>query len=98
MKTPVIVNNLGALPEVIQDSGAGFVYNNEDELIGAMEKLAEKPALRAALGEKGYQAYLKYWSEEAHIERYLNLIKDIKNGRNHISVNIELNHKDIKSP
>jgi hypothetical protein len=28
MKTPVLVNNLGALPEVVHDSGGGIVYNN----------------------------------------------------------------------
>ena len=26
-------------------------------------------------GEKGYQAFLKYWSEHAHITQYLGLIK-----------------------
>ncbi|NIT99681.1 MAG: glycosyltransferase, partial [Nitrosopumilaceae archaeon] len=28
-RTPVIVNNLGALPEVVQQSGGGYVYNND---------------------------------------------------------------------
>ncbi len=40
MKTPVIVNNLGALPEVVEDSGGGFIYNNEGELIDALETLS----------------------------------------------------------
>ena len=78
MKTPVIVNDLGAMPEVIQDSGGGFVYGNEHELIEAMDKLAEEPDLRRTLGEKGYQAYLKYWSEDAHIEQYMNFIKEVQ--------------------
>jgi glycosyltransferase involved in cell wall biosynthesis len=81
MKTPVIVNNLGAMPEVIHDSGGGLVYNNEDELINAMELLAQNPNLRHTLGEKGNLAYRKYWSEEAHIEKYMNLIKDIQSRR-----------------
>ena len=34
-KTPVIVNNLGALPEVVQDSGGGFIYNNPEELLSS---------------------------------------------------------------
>jgi len=79
MKTPVIVNNLGAMPEVIHDSGGGFVYDNENALIRAMETLAKSPELRNEIGEKGYQAYLKYWSEESHIDQYLNLIKEIQN-------------------
>jgi glycosyltransferase involved in cell wall biosynthesis len=74
MKTPVIVNNLGAMPEVIEDSGGGFVYSTEDQLINALEKLGSNPDLRDSLGEKGYDAFLKYWSEDAHIKSYMNLI------------------------
>ncbi len=78
METPVIVNNLGAMPVVIHDSGGGFVYDNENALIRAIEILAKQPELRNELGEKGYQAYLKYWSEDSHIEKYLSLIKEIQ--------------------
>ena len=81
MKTPVIVNNLGALPEVVQDSGGGSVYNDETELIDAMKKLTRNPDLRNELGNKGYQAYLKYWTEDSHIEKYFNLIEGIQKKR-----------------
>ena len=84
LKTPVIVNKFGAMPEVVEDSGGGFVYNNEDELVTAMEKLAKDQNLRTTLGEKGYQAYLRYWSEDAHIERYLNLVKQLQHERKKI--------------
>ncbi len=77
-KTPVITNNLGALPEVVEDSGGGFIYETEAELIEAMDKIAGSPSLRNELGEKGHAAYLKYWNEEAHLERYLGLIKELK--------------------
>ena len=80
-KTPVIVNDLGALPEVVEDSQGGFVYRNEDELISAMKKLAEDQVLRDELGEKGYAAYLKYWNEEPHLNQYLELIDDIRKRR-----------------
>lgn len=78
MKTPVIVNNLGAMPEVVHDSGGGYVYNNENELIRAMETLVKQPKIRNELGEKGYRAYLKYWSEDSHIDKYLSLINGIQ--------------------
>lgn len=80
-KTPVIVNNLGALPEVVEDSGGGFVYSNQAELIDAMQKLASDSSLRNDLGEKGYAAYLKYWNEEAHLTRYLNLVAEFLDER-----------------
>lgn len=78
LKTPVIVNDLGALPEVVEDSGGGFIYRNENELTTAMTKLAEDPSLRNDLGKKGYAAYLQFWNEEAHMERYLGVIAEIK--------------------
>lgn len=80
-KTPVIANDLGALPEVVDDSQGGFVYRTEDELIAAMKKLAADPILRDELGEKGYQAYLEYWNEEPHLNQYLELIGAIKEQR-----------------
>ena len=74
MKTPVIVNNLGALPEVVEDSHGGFTYSNENELLHAMEQLAKDTDLRDTLGSNGYLAYLKYWTEDRHLEKYMNLI------------------------
>lgn len=91
-KTPVIVNDLGALPEVVEDSGGGFVYQNEEGLVEAMRKIAEDPERRAELGENGYRAYLKYWSEEPHIDMYLDLIRKIaeSRGRDLVSgINVE---------
>ena len=80
LKTPVIVNDLGALPEVVEDSGGGIIYRNQDELTAAMAKLAADPALRNDLGMKGYSAFLKFWNEEAHMERYLGMIEEIGSG------------------
>lgn len=77
-KTPVIVNDLGALPEVVEASGGGFIYRSQDELRAVMARLAEDRSLRNNLGEKGYAAYLKYWNEDAHLERYLDLIKETR--------------------
>jgi glycosyltransferase involved in cell wall biosynthesis len=94
MKTPVIVNNLGAMPEVIEDSGGGFVYGNEGELIVAMEKLAENTDLRNEIGRKGYQAFLQFWSEDSHMEKYLNLIKDIR--KKHRNSNPILAHRKFR--
>jgi glycosyltransferase involved in cell wall biosynthesis len=78
LKTPVIVNDLGALPEVVEDSGGGFIYKTEDEMLAAMQKLAADTNLRRELGEKGHAAYIKYWDENAHIDKYLGIIQEIR--------------------
>jgi glycosyltransferase involved in cell wall biosynthesis len=77
-KTPVIVNKLGALPEVIEDSGGGFTYEGAKQLASAMAKLASDTVLRDKLGNNGYEAYLKFWNEDAHMKQYLDLVGDLR--------------------
>jgi glycosyltransferase involved in cell wall biosynthesis len=75
-KTPVIVNDLGALPEVVHDSGGGFIYRTPEELRTAMKTLSGRPELRQELGEKGYDAFCRFWSVEPHLELYFRFIRD----------------------
>lgn len=77
MRTPAIVRRSGAMPEVIEDSGGGFVYETEDELLLAMKRLSENPSLRMELGLRGYRAYRQLWTREAHLRRYFELIQEI---------------------
>lgn len=79
--TPVIVNNLGALPEVVDDSGGGIIYNNQEELLAAIRRLASENPLREELGRNGYEAFLKYWNEESHMQQYLGLIQEVQQKR-----------------
>jgi glycosyltransferase involved in cell wall biosynthesis len=80
-KTPVIVNNLGALPEVVDDSDGGIIYNNEEELLAAIRRLAVDDSLRERLGKNGYKAFLRYWNEESHMQQYLGLIQEVQQKR-----------------
>jgi glycosyltransferase involved in cell wall biosynthesis len=81
VKTPVIVNDLGALPEIVQDSGGGFIYNDAKELVIMMDKLVNDSNLRNELGSNGYETYLKRWTEDAHLAQYLSLIREIQERR-----------------
>ncbi len=73
-KTPVIVRDLGALPEVVQDSDGGFVYRTDAELLDAIRQVAGNPELRSRLGQNGYEAFLKYWRREAHMKLYFEFL------------------------
>lgn len=75
-KTPVIVRDLGALPEVVDESGAGFVFRTGRELLEAIEALLASPGLREELGERGYEAFRRNWSPEAHLTRYFDIIEE----------------------
>ena len=74
-KTPVIARDLGALPELIHESGGGLVYRTDEELLAAIHRLATEPHLRAELGERGYQAFNQWWSPEAHLKLYFDLLR-----------------------
>jgi glycosyltransferase involved in cell wall biosynthesis len=73
---PAIVRDLGALPETIEESGAGFTYTTNEELIEAMERLRTSTALRAELGANGRRAHEERWSEEVHLREYFDTIEE----------------------
>ncbi len=75
----MIARDLGALPEVIQDSGGGFVYRTDEDLLDAMNRIASFPSLREELGERGYAAFLQNWSRDAHMHIYFDFLE--KNAR-----------------
>ena len=74
-KTPVIVRDLGALPEVVHDSGGGYVYRTDEELGAAIQRIGASPSLRGELGERGYRAFKQRWSKEGHLEQYFSLLR-----------------------
>ena len=76
-QTPAIVRNLGGMPEIIEESGGGIVYDTEEELVAAMDQLLAKPSYRDELGRSGYQTYQRNWTAEVHLERYFELIHEI---------------------
>jgi glycosyltransferase involved in cell wall biosynthesis len=78
---PVVVRNLGGMPELIKESGGGCIYNTEDELINVLYRLVDDPSYRNELGYHGYKTYKQKWTEEAHLKRYFDLINDISNNR-----------------
>jgi glycosyltransferase involved in cell wall biosynthesis len=76
-KTPVIVRDLGALPEVVNDSQGGLIYNEDSELLESVNSLARDSDLRKRLGQNGYDAFLKFWCRESHMKMYFDLLAEI---------------------
>ena len=75
---PVIVRNLGGMPEIVNESGGGLVYNTEAELVAAMDRLCADPTYRDELGRRGHMAYKEKWTADSYLERYLSLIREIE--------------------
>jgi glycosyltransferase involved in cell wall biosynthesis len=74
-KTPVVVRDLGALPELVGESGGGLVFRTQGELVEALERLANDDDLRIRLGCDGFFARHGLWSEAEHLDRYFALIE-----------------------
>lgn len=75
-RTPVIVNDLGGLKEVVEESEGGFAYRSLPELINAMERLRTDSRLRAEMGERGWRKYHERWNEEAHLAMYFHVLEE----------------------
>jgi glycosyltransferase involved in cell wall biosynthesis len=76
--TPVIVRDLGALPEPVLESGGGFVYRTDEELQEAMERLRTEPGLRAELGARAHRAWRERWTEDPHLDAYFAAIEEAR--------------------
>jgi glycosyltransferase involved in cell wall biosynthesis len=80
-KTPAIVRRMGGMPEFIEESGAGFVYDTNEALVAAMNQLLADPSYQCELGLRGYQTYQRQWTAEANLERHFALIDEIAEAR-----------------
>jgi glycosyltransferase involved in cell wall biosynthesis len=80
-QTPAIVRGLGGLSEAVTDSGGGFVYRTDAELLEAMEKIRRSPELREELGRRGHEMYRRRWTEVAHLDAYLGIIEELRGQR-----------------
>ena len=76
-RTPVIVRNRGGMPKIVEESGGGFVYDTDKELVSAMDRLLCDQTLRNRIGRRGYQTLREKWHPEYHIQHYLELIGQI---------------------
>ncbi len=76
--TPIIVNDLGPLPELVSDSGGGLVYSTVDELVATVGRMLDDPSLRADLGSSGRAAWRSLWTEDAHVAGYYDAIGDAR--------------------
>jgi glycosyltransferase involved in cell wall biosynthesis len=79
--TPVIVRDLGALPELVAESQGGLIFDSTAGLVRAINLLVSDPHLRRRLGENGLAAREDVWSEAYHLDRYFELIAQHRRAR-----------------
>jgi glycosyltransferase involved in cell wall biosynthesis len=74
MRTPVVARHIGALAELVEESGGGRLFETESEFGRAVEELRADPALRERLAERGHAHYRQHGTVEHHLGRYLDLV------------------------
>jgi glycosyltransferase involved in cell wall biosynthesis len=79
--TPIIVRRLGGLPEIVELSGGGLIYENDAALLAALDALLDDEQHRDRLGRLGYEAVRRLWTVEVHLQRYLQIISVLRAGR-----------------
>lgn len=75
---PVIVHNLGALPEVVEESGGGLIYDTDEQLSRQLDELARNAALREEMGKRGHEAFLRNWTPGMHLAQYYRHIDEAR--------------------
>lgn len=83
--TPAVTRKIGALEENIAESGGGLTFENLAECREALERLRLNPDLRRELGNRGRDYYTRHWSPEAHLTRYLELVRSLKRERSGVA-------------
>jgi glycosyltransferase involved in cell wall biosynthesis len=74
--TPALVNNLGALPEVIQEGG-GLSYSSDEEFHAALGKLQTDIDFRNKLGQEGLANLQANYTQQRHLKEYYAMIADL---------------------
>ena len=74
---PAIVRIAGGNRETIDNSGAGFLYSNDQELKSALESFQCDREQRSRLGRLARQAYERDYTQAVHIDRYLELVSGL---------------------
>src|SRR5262249_28849032 len=78
--TPVVVRRIGALTEMVEESGGGFAFATLEECREAMDRLRTRPDLREHLGKRARRAARARWSRAVHLREYLALVRGLVAG------------------
>ena len=72
--TPVVARRLGPFPEIVNQAGAGLLFDTVAELQHAMRRIQGEPGLRDRLSAAGRDAFVHRWTDDVVVPRYLDII------------------------
>lgn len=81
---PVVVTNVGGLPEVVDDGNTGFIVPVRDENAAALaiEKLILNPDLRETFGKNGREKVSRLYDWNKNLEEIIQIYNDVLSNGN----------------
>ncbi|HET9949594.1 MAG TPA: glycosyltransferase [Longimicrobiales bacterium] len=75
---PVIVSDVGGLPEVVDDGTTGIIvpWNRPEAAAGAIERLVLDPELRARMGAAGRERVARHYDLERNLDQMIGLYRE----------------------
>lgn len=76
---PVVVSNVGGLPEIVEDGVTGFVVSpeNPEETAKAIEKFVLDGDLRKKMGQNGRVRVKKLYNWDDNVKQMINIYKEV---------------------
>ncbi len=92
--SPVLARRVGPFPELLEQAGAGELFDTPGELLGALRRLQADPARRTRLAVAGREAVETHWAETTVVPAYLTLVGNAasRRGRPDILSRLKMGH------
>jgi glycosyltransferase involved in cell wall biosynthesis len=93
---PAIVRRRGPLPEIVDRCGGGLTFDSNEELVAALTALATDEPERERLGTAARAGFVEFWSEDAVLPRYFEIIHDnaVRKGLRDIARKLAANERN----
>ena len=66
---------------MVDKTGAGFVYRDDDELEGHLHRIVEDHDLRSDLGRRAREGFTGHYTIACHMEAYFGHIAEIQRNK-----------------
>lgn len=78
-EVPVVVSNVGGLPEVVQNKKTGFIVNHEDidEVVQKLYELVMNEDVRSKMGKKGREFVAEHYDWNKNVNHMLNVYENL---------------------
>lgn len=91
--TPVIARRIGPFPEIVE-RGGGLLFSDRHELAAALQQMERDPVARDQHARAGRLAFLRHWTEDVVVPRYLDLIRRValRRGQHALADTLAMEH------